>query len=166
MDLESASREQLIGLVLKLRRTLDLAHAEKADLRARNRELAAKVEDLNALVDKLKERIAELERSQARQAAPFRRPDAKKVPADQRKRPGRPAGHPGANRPIPAVIDETVTAPLERCPGCGGNVVEVVERTQLIEDIPVVRPKVTKIVTFTGRCGRCGRVESRHPLQT
>src|SRR3954452_8194252 len=43
----------------------------------------------------LRERVAELEREVARQAAPFRREEAKKIPPEQQKRPGRKKGHRG-----------------------------------------------------------------------
>lgn len=38
--------------------------------------------------------------------------------------------------------------------------------TQYIEEIPPVRPKVTRLTTWDGTCAKCGRVHSSHPLQT
>jgi hypothetical protein len=42
--------------------------------------------------------------------------------------------------------------------------VEAVE--QFIEEIPPVRPHVTRLVTYRGCCATCGEVHSSHPLQT
>jgi hypothetical protein len=36
---------------------------------------------------------------------------------------------------------------------------------QFIEDLPPVRPHVTRLITYTGQCPRCGEVRSTHPLQ-
>jgi hypothetical protein len=37
---------------------------------------------------------------------------------------------------------------------------------QFIEEIPVVRPRVVRLVTWEGHCATCGDVHSTHPLQT
>ena len=37
---------------------------------------------------------------------------------------------------------------------------------QFIEEIPPVRPHVTRLVTYRGGCATCGAVHSSHPLQT
>jgi transposase len=121
---------------------------------------------LNAELTTLREQVDQLKKEAARQAAPFRRPETKKVPSEKRKRPGRKAGHPGVNRRVPEHIDETVTVPLAGCPQCHGPVQDVAERVQYVEEIPAVRPTVAKIITYTGYCPCCGDVESIHPLQT
>jgi transposase len=83
------------------------------------------------------------------------------------KRPGRKRGHPGAYRRKPDHIDEHIEVQLCSCPHCGGtqfkdhNAIE-----QLIEDIPPVRPQVTRLTTYQGTCVQCGqRLRSTHPLQ-
>ena len=83
------------------------------------------------------------------------------------KRPGRKRGHPGACRPEPEQIDESLEVQLCSCPHCGGtqfkdqNAIE-----QLIEDIPPVRPHVTRLTTYHATCVGCGQsVRSQHPLQ-
>jgi hypothetical protein len=131
----------------------------------RIQELEGEVAQLRAEIQRLQERIEELERAAARQAAPFRRKDKDKKPADQHKRPGRAAGHPPAFRPVPTQIDQTIEMPLAQCPECGGAVSDVQPCEQYIEEIPPVRPHVTKLTTYVGTCPSCGEVRSTHPLQ-
>jgi hypothetical protein len=54
---------------------------------------------------------------------------------------------------------------LDQCPDCGGPVTDVRLCQQYIEDIPPVRPHVTRITTYVGTCPHCGEVRSTHPLQ-
>jgi hypothetical protein len=42
--------------------------------------------------------------------------------------------------------------------------VEAIE--QFIEEVPPIRPHVTRLVTYRGRCATCGEVRSSRPLQT
>jgi transposase len=123
-------------------------------------------ERLRQELKQAQERIAELERAAARQAAPFRRAEANKVPASERKRPGRKPGHRGAYRAVPEYVDQEVEVPLDCCPQCGGQVEDRAPLVQYIEELPPVRPVVTRLVTFTARCPQCGLVGSTHPLQT
>ncbi len=105
-------------------------------------------------------------RSEAkRQAAPFRLPEKKRK--QERKKPGRKKGHPGAHRPKPDHVDEEIDEPLKRCDHCDCQTfIEVKEVEQFIEDIPPVRPHVTRLTTYRGRCADCGaNVSSTHPLQ-
>jgi len=113
----------------------------------------------------LEERMEQLEQQAHRQAAPFRRPEAQRNahPA----RPGRKAGHAGSFRPRPAVIDEKLHVALESCPHCGGAVCEKQGLVQYIEELPVVRPRVTQLTTEQGWCAHCQQeVYSTHPLQS
>jgi hypothetical protein len=114
----------------------------------------------------LREQLDEAERKTARQAAPFRREERDKVSPSDRKRPGRKAGHPGTCRRVPEQIDEEIEVPLDECPKCGGPIHGVVTLEQYIEEIPPVRPRVTKLVTWRAECPCCGEVHSSHPLQT
>ncbi len=134
-------------------------------LEAENQTLRQRVEQLEPLVTKLQHQIEELQRAAARQAAPFRRKDKHKKPPEQHKPPGRPAGHPPAFRPPPPQTDEDLEVPLEQCPHCGGPLADVQRCEQYIEDIPPVRPHVTKLTTYVGTCPCCGEVRSTHPLQ-
>src|SRR4051812_26877752 len=135
-------------------------------LSARIAELEEKVRALEAENRDLRGRLDEAQRKAARQAAPFRRRESKKIPDGQKKRPGRPKGHKGSYRVPPARSDEHVEVPLAACPGCGGAVEDVEPIEQFIEEIPPIRPRVTRLVTYRGRCPGCGEVHSSHPLQT
>ncbi len=151
-----------------------------ADALALVEQLGQEIQDLRAAVAGLEHRVAELiaenralqdqldesRRQAARQAAPFRRRDSQKVPEDRRKRPGRPKGHPGAHRSVPAQVDEHIEVPLPACPHRGGAVEALEPIERFIEEIPPVRPRVTRLITYRGRCPDCGEVHSTHPLKT
>jgi hypothetical protein len=128
-------------------------------------QLQAENASLRETIKQLTERIEQLEREAHRQAAPFRRRDKDKKPPDQHKRPGRPPGHPPAFRPPPEQVDDDIEMRLDECPHCGGPITAVQRCEQYIEDIPPVRPHVTKLTTYVGTCGCCGEVRSTHPLQ-
>ena len=127
----------------------------------------AKVENaaLKAEIVRLKRRIAELERAGKRQATPFARDEHKADP----KKPGRKAGQGLFSyraQPTPEQVDETKEVRLDRCPECGGDVTEVRAHEQVIIDLPEIEPTITRYVTESGYCSRCGRrVRSRHPEQ-
>lgn len=135
-------------------------------LRAENDALRRRLDDLTAQNAALTDQLDQARREAARQAAPFRRRETAKVPAGQRKRPGRAAGHAGARRPVPAHVDHEIVVPLNACPQCGGAVDDCREQVQYIEELPPVRPVVTKLTTHRGVCPCCGPVASTHPLQT
>lgn len=139
--------------------------AENAALRAQVQAQAEQIEQLRQLLRQLQDRIEELERTAARQAAPFRRQDKDRKPPEQHQRPGRKPGHPPAHRPEPPQIDDHVEVRLLDCPHCHGPVTRVQACEQIIEDLPPVRPHVTRLITYTGRCPRCGDVRSTHPMQ-
>lgn len=128
--------------------------------------LRRQLAERDATIQQLRKRIEELERETMRPAAPFRRPDEKKVPAADKKRPGRKPGHPGAYRRPPPQIDEEIDVPLHACPHCQGAVLGCTPLTQIIEEIPPVRPRVFRLTTWSGWCKRCGEVRTSHPLQT
>jgi len=145
---------------------LEPLRQELERLRARVAELLARVAALEAENRQLREQLEAALKAAARQAAPFRRRQNKKVPEGEKKPPGRPAGHPGACRAVPEHVDDEVEVPLSACPQCGGEVRGVTRLEQYIEEIPPVRPQVVKVVTYRGDCPHCGEVFSTHPLQT
>jgi transposase len=144
--------EGLRGEIVRLRRELGEARERVAELEEANRTLQGRIE--------------QLEREAARQAAPFRRRESKKVPPERKRRPGRKPGHRGAYRRVPEYVDEEVEVPLPCCPCCAGPVRDRVSLVQYIEEIPSVRPKVIRLVTWQAECVRCGPVSSTHPLKT
>jgi transposase len=127
----------------------------------------AQIDELQRQLRAAQERIAQLEQISARQAAPFRRPDEKKISPSERKRPGRKPGHPGASRQRPAVIDDTIEVPLPgACEHCGGRFTDRSPLVQYIEEIPPTRPHVTKLTTWQAVCAECGKVHTTtHPRQ-
>jgi transposase len=135
-------------------------------LRALAATFEQRVTELVAENKALRDQLDDAQRQAARQAAPFRRRDSQKVPEARRKRPGRPKGHPGSHRAVPTTIDEQLEVPLPACPHCGGGVEAVEPLEQFIEEIPPIRPRVTRLVTYRGLCPRCGTVQSTHPLKT
>lgn len=127
--------------------------------------LKEQLESAHASNQQLAKQVEQLQREVHRQAAPFRRADHQRNrhPA----RPGRQAGHPASFRSRPEHVHEQIHVPLEACPHCSGAVAEKRPLVQYIEEIPVVRPHVTQLVTEQGWCARCQReVYSTHPLQT
>lgn len=147
--------------------TLETLLADNARLRDALTAALKRIAELEDLLRRANERIAELERQNARQAAPFRREPDKKIPSDQKKRPGRKPGHLGAYRQRPEQIDAVVDVPLPCCPDCGGPLLDCFPLTQFIEEIPPMRPHVTRLTTWQGECQRCQKtVASTHPLKT
>lgn len=128
--------------------------------------LKQRIEQLEQENRQLREELEKAQQQMARQAAPFRREERKKIPPDEHKPPGQKPGHPGCCRKEPEHIDQTVELPLDNCPVCCGPVTDVERMEQVIEEIPPVCPRVVKVITYRGRCAHCGPVESRHPLQT
>lgn len=140
--------------------------AENRRLRQENRRLEQENERLRQQNNQLQEQVEQLQRELARPAAPFRRSETQKIGASEHKRPGRPVGHKGAYRPVPDRVDEEVDLPLSGCPHCGEPVADLQATEQYIEEIPPLRPRVTKLRTYRAHCPRCGPVSSTHPLQT
>jgi len=136
------------------------------ELRAENKCLKERIEALEQENRRLREELEKAQQQMARQAAPFRREERKKIPPEKHKPPGQKPGHPGFYRKEPDHIDQTIEMPLDNCPMCSGPVTDLERMEQVIEEIPPVRPRVVKVITYRGRCARCGAVESHHPLQT
>ena len=120
---------------------------------------------MRAEISRLQARVAELEEQNRPPSAPFRRPQEQRK-ADP-KRPGRPPGHPGSCRRVPEMVDEHIEVPLPCCPHCAGALEMIMPLDQFIEELPPVRPHVTRLRTYEGRCPRCEKlVRSTHPRQT
>jgi hypothetical protein len=149
--------EQLIEIILRQAGVIE-------ELREDIEKLKQQVKDLNDRNDGLGAKVEQLARAAARQAAPFRIDDKDRVA--ERKKPGRPPGHAGRARGIPDHVDEVIVVPLTACPHCGGAVEKRRPVVQYIEELPVVRPHVTKLVTEEAACPHCQEVvRSTHPRQ-
>lgn len=144
--------------------------ADIVSLKAENDRLRARVAELERVVERLTAALEELRRAGKRQAAPFRKPGG---PKPEPKKPGRRSGDdhgPHAHRaaPSPEAIDETYDVPLPRaCPDCGGHRINedrVVPQYQT--EIPR-RPILRQFNIHQGTCQGCGgAVQGRHELQT
>lgn len=136
-----------------------------AELETQLRQRDVLIEQLQQQLVELKQRLADLERAAKRQATPFARKRRKEKP----KRAGRKAGQglfTSRPQPTPDQVADTKEQPLDACPTCGGPVTDVKDHEQFVVDIPEVQPIVTRYVTHSGQCARCGRrVRSRHPEQ-
>lgn len=128
------------------------------------------IEQLQQTIRDLQQRRDAAERAAKRQAAPF----AKGQPKQRPKKPGRKSGeehgkHGHRPPPAPPQVDDKLDAALpERCPDCGGQVVEDADRLdqQFQTDIPR-QPIVREFTIHCGHCEKCGkRLRGRHPLQT
>lgn len=149
--------DQLIEIILRQAGVIKELH-QRVD------QLEKQIRDLDDRNNGLTQKVEELEKAAARQAAPFRRPDHHRVA--EPKKPGRKKDHPGSYRPIPDHVDEEIVVPLDQCPECGGKVEARRPIVQYIEEIPPVRPRIIKLVTQEGACAHCAKtVRSSHPLQ-
>src|SRR3954452_21470082 len=140
------------------RATLEQLRQENQELRAQVTALEQTIRDLRDQNRQLQDKLDEQMQAVARQAAPFRRRESRKVPDGSKKRPGRPRGHPGAHRAVPDHVDEHAEVPLSGCPHCGGPVTAVQAIEQFLEEIPPIQPRVTHLVTYLGHCAVCGAV--------
>jgi transposase len=145
---------------------LEEALAENARLRSRVEELTCENEELAKALREALGRVEKLERESARQAGPFRRREELKVKPEAKKKLGRQPGHRGAFRQQPPDFDETILVTLDNCPKCNAPVERGQMLTQYIEELPPIKPVVTRLVTWSGECPNCGEVHSTHPLQT
>jgi len=157
--------DRLLRCALSQAERIGELYRECQRLRAENEQWRQRVQQLQQQRTVLEEQLAEAQRAAHRPAAPFRVPEQRRCPHP--RRPGRAAGHPGACRARPTPIDEHIEVPLTSCPHCGGNTFrdrQAIE--QFIEDIPIVRPTVTRLVTYRGTCADCGQeVCTTHPRQ-
>jgi len=86
----------------------------------------------------------------------YKKPD---LSSKRRKKPGRKKGHPGARRKEPERIDDEKTHALEICPCCGEPLGEPFgQRERITEDIPEVKPIITKHTINRYRCPNCKEV--------
>jgi transposase len=149
--------DQLIEIILQQAAAIQ-------QMRQQIEDLQKQIRDLNDRNSGLSSKVEALEKVAARQAAPFRIPDKDRKTNPQK--PGRPKGHPGTYRAIPDQVDQEIVVPLEQCPQCGKSLKGQRAIVQYIEELPVVRPRVIKLITHEADCPCCQKpVRSTHPLQ-
>ena len=123
----------------------------------------------SVLIERQAARIAELEAALTDKGKPKKtssnshippsadgpgRPDRKR--REKRSRPSRP----GASRPLAEAPDKTERRLVAACPHCGVDVSGAAQRCRHRYDhidLPAIRPIVTRLELFGGRCGGCGR---------
>lgn len=124
-----------------------------------------------ALIERLAARVAELEAALARpkktssnshtppsQDGPARR-NRKRDTESKRRRTLRPS-RPGVSRPLAAEPDKTERRRVECCPHCRADVSGERQACRHRYDhveLPPIRPVVTRIELFGGRCRSCGK---------
>lgn len=149
--------DQLIEIILRQAAAIQELQKQVEDLKKQ-------IDDLNDRNNGLSSKVETLEKVAARQAAPFRL--AEKDRSSAPKKPGRPKGHPGVHRAIPDHVDQEIVVALPQCPDCGQVLSGQRPLVQYIEELPVVRPHVIKLITHEADCPHCQKaVRSVHPLQ-
>jgi transposase len=149
--------DELVEIILRQAGVIEQLQKELADLKQQ-------IKDINDRNDGLSAKLEALEKKAARQAAPFRIDEKHRVV--ERKKPGRAQGHAGVCRAVPDHVDEEIVVPLAECPHCRGPVRSRRRVVQYIEELPVVRPHVTRLITEEAACPHCQtQVRSTHPLQ-
>lgn len=129
----------------------------------------ALLEEQAALIEQLAARIAELEAALAKpkktslnshtppsQDGPGRRGRRSDPPRARKPRPSRP----GVSRPLAGEPDSTERRIAKACPHCGTDVSgarQTCRHRYDHIDLPTIRPVVTRVELFGGRCGGCGR---------
>lgn len=145
--LAGLEKSELVELVLK--------QAEQIDVLEKNQGLL--LEELKRIQGLLKTAL----RAEKRQAAPFGKKEVNKKPKPR----GRKGGHKGKYRTASGEITEYAESRLDNCPNCGGNLSDLNPLDQIIEEIPIVQPRIISLRTWQGKCACCGKVRSTHPLQ-
>jgi len=136
-----------------------LSHAEKDAL---IRSLLPLVGQLQAALA----RIAELEARLAKLERPAKTPDNSSLSPSKGQKPDVPAGGKpprkgrlGVARVLEPNPDRITDAKLEACPHCAAAWPDASQTPQMVYDrieLPLVRPDVTRVRLFGGRCACCG----------
>jgi transposase len=138
-DLDSLSRDDLIRLIIELKR--------------QNEDLRKQIEDLR--------------RKDKRSAAPFSKGERKKSPKRPGRKPGQGTFARRPEPPTDANSAPPVDVPVEetRCPFCGGTLDPEGYEEASVTDMPTVpEPEVRLFKVHVCRCRKCGRkTRGKHP---
>jgi len=136
-----------------------LTPAEKDALILSLLPLVGQLQAALARIAVLEARLAELER-------PTKTPDNSSLPPSRGQKPDRPAGdkpprkgRPGTARALEPNPDRVVDARLDACPHCTAAWLPEPQTPQQVYDrieLPPVKPDVTRVRLFGGRCVCCG----------
>ena len=137
-----------------------MTHAEKDALILSLLDLVPQLEAALARIAVLEARIDELTR-------PPKTPDNSSTPPSKAAKPDRSAqqelrrrrGRPGVARALAENPDRVVDAHLDACPGCQARFPAKAQTPQNVYDrieLPPIRPDVTRVRLFGGRCACCG----------
>lgn len=136
-----------------------LSHAEKDALIRSLLPLVGQLEAAVARIAELEARLANLER-------PAKTPDNSSLPPSTGQKPDVPAGgkpprksRPGVARALEPNPDRITDAKLKACPHCAAAWPDAPQTPQMVYDrieLPPVRPDVTRVRLFGGRCACCG----------
>ncbi len=137
-----------------------LSHAEKDELIRSLLPLAGKLEAALA-------RIAELEARLAKYERPAKTPENSSLPPSKGQKPNLPdngkpprKSRPGFGRALEPNPDRIVDATLDACPHCAAAFPADLQTPQQVYDrieIPPIKPDVTRVRLFGGRCTCCGQ---------
>lgn len=118
-----------------------------------------KLLELDREVEKLKQALAaqHLENDPSTPSGmrpPYKKPSGK----GRKKKPGRKKGHEGVRRAVPERVDETKVHTISHCPHCLSSVGKPVSsRERFTEDIPKVKPIITKHIINIFYCRKCAK---------
>lgn len=136
-----------------------LSHAEKDALIRSLLPLVGQLQVALARIAALEMRLAELER-------PRKTPENSSLPPSKGQKPDRQGGdksprkgRPGVARALEPNPDRVVDARLDDCPHCHAAWPGELQTAQMVYDrieVPPVRPDVTRVRLFGGRCACCG----------
>jgi len=142
-----------------------LSHAEKDTLIAA---LAAELDMAQVRIATQEARIAALEARLDELTRPPKTPDNSSKPPSQGQKHDRPASaadrlprksRPGVGRTLHPNPDRVVDARLAACPNCAAAFPEALQTPQQVYErieLPPIKPDVTQIRLFGGRCACCG----------
>jgi len=142
-----------------------LSHAEKDGL----------IVSLFGQLEAALARIGELEKRLAKFEGPAKTPDNSSLPPSKGQKPDRPTGdksprksRPGFGRTLHPNPDRVVEAKLSACPKCQATFPETLQTPQQVYErieLPPIKPDVTLVRLFGGRCACCGeRVSATAPV--
>jgi transposase len=136
-----------------------LSHAEKDALILSLLPLVGQLEAALARIAELEKRLAAFERLP-------KTPDNSSLPPSKGQKSDRPSGdkpprksRPGFGRALEANPDRIVDAKLDACPHCAADFPSGQQTPQQVYDridLPPIKPDVTRVRLFGGRCACCG----------